>query len=321
MAMTWLQKMFTPERSGSYQWQGRPDEGGGEFTGEQRDAQGNITYEGDEQYLTFVPRANRGPGNTIGQNLMPQAYTPQDGNGYPTGGGDYDSAGMDNVEDVNIQIEESMTMPSSSMGPTADVGMTNIAETIKALGMGGGRGMQGFKPGGALARMGPNQGGLRTVSGGGALPRPSGGAMAKVNPGTRPHFGFNPSKFNQGSTQKQAPGYLRMLFDYAKLFGRGLGGGAAMMLHSPDVGASSDQPDVSNTGVPAAWNDFSGMAQDYNNWDPMNPTLEIPQMQPTTPMIPNITSGSGARFAEPGGYKPGTVSGLNNMPMGSRRMY
>jgi hypothetical protein len=71
MAMTWMQQMFTPERSGSYQWQGRPDQGGGEFTGEQRDAQGNITYEGDAQDLRFVPRANRGPGQK-----MPDAVRP-----------------------------------------------------------------------------------------------------------------------------------------------------------------------------------------------------------------------------------------------------
>ena len=31
--------------------------------------------------------------------------------------------------------------------------------------------------------------------------------------------------------------------------------------------------------------------------------------------------GPGARFSEGIGYAPGTVSGLNNMPMGSRRMY
>lgn len=64
MAMTWFQKLFTPEGSGSYQWQGRPDQGGGEFTGEIEGV-----YEGDEQDLTF----------------MPQAYTAQTGDGNPVG--------------------------------------------------------------------------------------------------------------------------------------------------------------------------------------------------------------------------------------------
>ena len=48
-----FQEMFTPKGM-EYQWQGRPDEGGGEYTGEQRDAQGNITYEGDTQDLRMV---------------------------------------------------------------------------------------------------------------------------------------------------------------------------------------------------------------------------------------------------------------------------
>ena len=34
----------------------------------------------------------------------------------------------------------------------------------------------------------------------------------------------------------------------------------------------------------------------------------------------NMAPGSGARFSEPVGYKPGTVSALTNMPMGSRRL-
>ena len=76
MAMTWMQKMFTPERSGSYEWQGRPDQGGGEFTGEQRDAQGNITYEGDAQDLRFVPRANRGRPTTSPGSIPKPLQTP-----------------------------------------------------------------------------------------------------------------------------------------------------------------------------------------------------------------------------------------------------
>ena len=64
MAMTWLQQMFTPQGSGRYRWQGRPDQGGGEFTGEIEGV-----YEGDEQDLTF----------------MPQAYTAQTGDGNPVG--------------------------------------------------------------------------------------------------------------------------------------------------------------------------------------------------------------------------------------------
>lgn len=123
MAMTWLQQMFTPERSGSYQWQGRPDQGGGEFTGEQRDAQGNITYEGDAQDLRFVPRAKRGPGNTVGQKMQNATPNATEGMGQnatqdmmdavrATGlGGNYDSGGMSSISEV---------MQSSFGGPTAD---------------------------------------------------------------------------------------------------------------------------------------------------------------------------------------------------------
>jgi len=281
MAMTWLQQMFTPERSGSYEWQGRPDQGGGEFTGEQRDAQGNITYEGDEQYLTFVPRANRGPGNmgpprvapTVGQK-MPDVTNATEGMGQnatqdmmdavrATGlGGNYDSGGMDNVEDVNIQIEESMTMPSSSMGPDADVGMTNIAESMKMLGMGGGGGMQGFKPGGALTRMGPNEGGMRAIRGGGMLPAPSGGAMAKVNPsamrgmvrqpammsrggvGGRPNVGFDAARFNQ-ATKTPKPVSMERGFNWRDLL-RFLPAGVAGGLLEPESG--SYRP-VRSTGI------------------------------------------------------------------------
>jgi len=89
MAMTWFQKMFTPERSGSYEWQDRVADSGEVSTG-------------DIQDLIFKPRAHRGPGNTVGQNLMPQAYVAQDGDGYPTGEGDYDSAGMEDVASVSI---------------------------------------------------------------------------------------------------------------------------------------------------------------------------------------------------------------------------
>ena len=49
MAMTWLQQMFTPQGSGRYRWQGRPDQGGGEFTGYIPGV-----YEGDEQDLVFT---------------------------------------------------------------------------------------------------------------------------------------------------------------------------------------------------------------------------------------------------------------------------
>ena len=299
MAMTWLQQMFTPERSGSYQWEDRVADSGEVSTGDIED-------------LVFKPRAHRGPGNTVGQNLMPSAVER-------------------NPDGMGIRPHHSQGMPEISISET-DVTQTPSGETISSFTEDAGalpsissamsQAFRGFpqrhamKPGmstGMIPRM-QGEGGIRAIKGAGMLGGPRNTAMAKVNPGTRPGFGFNPSAFNQGSTQKQDPGYLRKLFDYAKLFGKGLGGGAAMMLHSPDAGANSDQQEVSNTGVPAAWGDFSGMAQDYNNWDPMNPVLEIPQTQPTTPMIPNITSGSGARFAEPENTRPGTF-------FGSRRMY
>ena len=254
MAMTWFQKMFTPERSGSYEWQDRIADSGEVSTG-------------DIQDLIFKPRAHRGPGNTVGQNLMPQAYVAQDGDGYPTGEGDYDSAGMDNVEDVNIQIEESMTMPSSDMGPDADVGMANIAESMKILGMGGGRGMQtGFKPGGMLTRMGPNEGGMRAVRGGGMLPRLPGGAMTKVNPGgmhgitrqalpglgrgaqglaSRPHLGLDPNKL-LGSTNPAKATVPKSSWgwrDLLRLLPAGIAGG----LLEPESG--SYRP-VGSTGIP-----------------------------------------------------------------------
>jgi hypothetical protein len=194
---------------------------------------------------------------------MPQAYVAQDGDGYPTGEGDYDSAGMDNVEDVNIQIEESMTMPSSSMGADADVGMTNIAESMKILGMGGGGGMQGFKPGGALTRMGPNEGGMRAIRGGGMLPAPSGGAMAKINPGNmrgmvrqlpmmsrggvggRPNVGFDAARFNQ-ATKTPKPVSMERGFNWRDLL-RFLPAGVAGGLLEPESG--SYKP-VRSTGIP-----------------------------------------------------------------------
>lgn len=257
MAMTWMQQMFTPERSGSYEWEDRIADSGEVSTG-------------DIQDLIFKPRAHRGPGNmgpprvapTVGQK-MPQAYVAQDGDGYPTGEGDYDSAGMDNVEDVNIQIEESMTMPSSSMGPDADVGMTNIAESMKILGMGGGGGMQGFKPGGALTRMGPNEGGMRAIRGGGMLPAPSGGAMAKINPGNmrgmvrqlpmmsrggvggRPNVGFDAARFNQ-ATKTPKPVSMERGFNWRDLL-RFLPAGVAGGLLEPESG--SYKP-VRSTGIP-----------------------------------------------------------------------
>lgn len=270
MAMTWFQKMFTPERSGSYQWQNRPDQGGGEFTGEIEGV-----YEGDAQDLRFVPRANRGPGNTVGQR-MPQPNATE-GLGQnatqdmmdairATGlGGDYDSAGMDNVEDVNIQIEESMTMPSSDMGPDADVGMANIAESMKILGMGGGRGLQtGFKPGGMLTRMSPNEGGMRAVRGGGMLRGPQGGAMAKVNPGNmrgmvrqlpmmsrggvggRPNVGFDAARFNQAQAKTPKPVSMERGFNWRDLL-RFLPAGVAGGLLEPESG--SYKP-VRSTGIP-----------------------------------------------------------------------
>ena len=251
MAMTWFQKMFTPERSGSYEWEDRVADSGEVSTG-------------DIQDLIFKPRAHRGPGNTVGQK-MPQAYVAQDGDGYPTGEGDYDSDGMDNVEDVNIQIEESMTMPSSDMGPDADVGMANIAESMKILGMGGGRGMQtGFKPGGMLTRMGPNEGGMRAVRGGGMLPRMSGGAMAKVNPGNmrgmmrqlpmmsrggvggRPNVGFDAARFSQAQAKTPKPVSMERGFNWRDLL-RLLPAGVAGGLLEPESG--SFKP-VRSTGIP-----------------------------------------------------------------------
>ena len=46
----WLQRMFTPKGYG-YQWQNRPDQGGGEFTGHIPGV-----YEGDAQDLRMVPK-------------------------------------------------------------------------------------------------------------------------------------------------------------------------------------------------------------------------------------------------------------------------
>ena len=103
---SFLQAMFTPARSGSYQWQNRPDQGGGEFTGEIEGV-----YEGDAQDLIFKPRAHRGPGNTVGQK-MPDATNATTGMGQSatqdmmdavkaTGlGGDYDSEGMSSISEV-----------------------------------------------------------------------------------------------------------------------------------------------------------------------------------------------------------------------------
>ena len=81
MAMTWLQQMFTPQGSGRYRWQGRPDQGGGEFTGYIPGV-----YEGDEQNLVFTePMQVRSDGYGIEGELMPQAFISQTGNGNPVG--------------------------------------------------------------------------------------------------------------------------------------------------------------------------------------------------------------------------------------------
>jgi len=60
----WLQRMFTPEGYG-YQWQNRPDQGGGEFTGYIPDV-----YEGDAQDLRMVPK--------IPQTLLNTPNVPMD---------------------------------------------------------------------------------------------------------------------------------------------------------------------------------------------------------------------------------------------------
>jgi hypothetical protein len=135
MAMTWFQQMFTPESSGSYQWKGRPDQGGGEFTGEQRDAQGNITYEGDAQDLSFVPRSmqqrlgfnsmglserGRGqmsttsPGSVSNPLPGPQAQT---GTGL-TAKQDF-MAGMDRLRDQTFDDDPSV-FPGVGTGPMGD---------------------------------------------------------------------------------------------------------------------------------------------------------------------------------------------------------
>ena len=71
-----FQEMFTPKGM-EYQWQGRPDEGGGEYTGEQRDAQGNITYEGDTQDLRMVRMPTATPTVPDGTQASP-VVTPSD---------------------------------------------------------------------------------------------------------------------------------------------------------------------------------------------------------------------------------------------------
>jgi hypothetical protein len=127
--MTWMQQMFTPERSGSYQWQNRPDQGGGEFTGEIEGV-----YEGDAQDLRFVPRANRGrPTTSPGSIPKPlQTPLPQTGTGVnplsqigrdmgALAGGN--ESGFDTspiVEDVSV----------SESGPSGSIG-ASIAESMQ----------------------------------------------------------------------------------------------------------------------------------------------------------------------------------------------
>ena len=213
MAMTWFQKMFTPERSGSYEWQDRVADSGEVSTG-------------DIQDLIFKPRAHRGPGNTVGQNLMPQAYVAQDGDGYPTGEGDYDSAGMEDVASVSISsgpggtdisaVDEMFIPAVATAAFKGYPSMRGVSSAMTKMPTGM---RTGFRPSGMLSRIGPETG-MRTVRGGGMLPRLPGGAMTKVNPGgmhgitrqalpglgrgaqglaSRPHLGLDPNKL-LGST-------------------------------------------------------------------------------------------------------------------------
>ncbi len=107
---SFLQAMFTPQRSGSYQWQNRADQGGGEFTGEIEGV-----YEGDAQDLIFKPRAHRGPGNTVGQE-MPSAVRSN-----PTGSGE------------TLETKISDLIPTGYLEPG---GITSITEVMQSTPVG-----------------------------------------------------------------------------------------------------------------------------------------------------------------------------------------
>ena len=245
MAMTWFQKMFTPERSGSYQWQNRPDQGGGEFTGEIEGV-----YEGDEQDLRFVPRANRGPGNTGDPNA---------------------TTGMGQTADQDIQ--DAITAMTSGVddGGMEDVGLSPMPSFTEDAGMmpaitaalaQGGRGGVPMRPPfipktmpqvgnviemeGSLRRpsqsiTGPRSTAMMHKINPGSMRQPGGAMMARApggyrGSGARPHFGFNPGAFNQGAKSTMQPGGFDIgrLWDLLKTVGR-TGGYLGALGHAGNI--------------------------------------------------------------------------------------
>ena len=244
MAMTWFQKIFTPERSGSYQWQNRPDQGGGEFTGEIEGV-----YEGDEQDLRFVPRANRGPGNTVGQ-MMPDATNATTGMGQTADQDIKDAitamtSGADGggMEDVGLSPMPSFTEDAGLL-PSITAAMSQGFRSFPQRhamrpGMSTGifQGERGLR---AANRGGTGSGMMHKVDPG-SMRRPGGAMMTRApsgyrGSGARPHFGFNPGAFNQGAKSTMQPrGFdLGSLWDILKNVGR-TGGYLGALGHAGNI--------------------------------------------------------------------------------------
>ena len=243
MAMTWFQKMFTPERSGSYQWQDRVADSGEVSTGDIED-------------LIFKPRAHRGPGNTVGQ-MMPDATNA--------------TTGMGQTADQDIKDAITAMTSGADGGGMEDVGLSPMPSFTEDAGMmpaitaalaQGGRGGAPMRPPlipktmpqvgnviemeGSLRRpsqsmTGPRSAAMMHKVNPGSMRQPGGAMMARASggyrgSGARPHFGFNPGAFNQGAKSTMQPrGFdLGSLWDILKTVGR-TGGYLGALGHAGNI--------------------------------------------------------------------------------------
>jgi len=295
MAMNWLEQMFTPQRPGPGQmaWRDIVNEDSGEFS----------TGDMQEMYWKRNPLAKTG---NRGQQ-MTSAIEPN-----PQG------MGVDPLSQMTRDMEDELGIGGGGAGSALPTSIA--AAVVPPDPMGGSGGIGDYRISG-----GPSFAQTNTITEGPRSnfipPEGMGGEFPSVFEGQGTNLDFNPEAGGISFNPIKSSGSImdsRIAYDQsapqndpdaARIRREAFEGSQGMpMGQGMDMGGQQTQP----TAIAQLMKLLGSGAGDMFSkmFSPSQAGAGMPGPQ-----------GPGARFSEGIGYAPGTVSGLNNMPMGSRRMY